>query len=516
MNRELIINVTPNEITIAMVEDKVLVELNKEQCKTGFAVGDIYLGKIRKSMPGLKAAFVNIGHEKDAFMHYLDLGPQFASLTKLVNNQVGGGRRQMRLEGMQLEQNIDKNGKISSFLHVGQTVMVQVAKEAISTKGPRLTADISLAGRNVVLVPFSNEVFISQKIRANEEKKRLKRIAAAVLPKNFGVIIRTAAQGASDADIEHDIVTLVDKWHTALANVRKQSAPSLLLSELNRANVIIRDLLNSSFSSITVDDHSMYEQIRKYIRVIAPDKEKIVKYYKGSVPIFDNFDISKQIKSLFAKYVSLRRGAYLIIEHTEAMHVIDVNSGNRAKKDDDQEVTALEVNMAAATEIARQLRLRDMGGIIVIDFIDLHKGANRQALYEYMTKIMADDRAKHTILPLSKFGLMQITRHRVRPEAISDVKDVCPTCCGTGKIEPTILLDQRIENQLSYLAGDKGIKFIRLRVSPYVAAFLKRGLISLRMRWMWRYKTRIAITEDQSVGIVETKILDRKGRYLTD
>lgn len=516
MNRELIINVTPNEITIAMVEDKVLVELNKEQCKTGFAVGDIYLGKIRKIMPGLNAAFVNIGHEKDAFMHYLDLGPQFASLTKLVNNQVGGGRRQMRLEGMQLEQNIDKNGKISSFLHVGQTVMVQVAKEAISTKGPRLTADISLAGRNVVLVPFSNKVFISQKIRANEEKKRLKRIAAAVLPKNFGVIIRTAAQGASDADIEHDIVTLVDKWHTALANVRKQSAPSLLLSELNRANVIIRDLLNSSFSSITVDDHSMYEQIREYIRVIAPDKEKIVKYYKGSVPIFDNFDISKQIKSLFAKYVSLRRGAYLIIEHTEAMHVIDVNSGNRAKKDDDQEVTALEVNMAAATEIARQLRLRDMGGIIVIDFIDLHKGANRQALYEYMTKIMADDRAKHTILPLSKFGLMQITRHRVRPEAISDVKDVCPTCCGTGKIEPTILLDQRIENQLSYLAGDKGIKFIRLRVSPYVAAFLKRGLISLWMRWMWRYKTRIAITEDQSVGIVETKILDRKGRYLTD
>lgn len=516
MNRELIINVTPNEITIAMVEDKVLVELNKEQCKTGFAVGDIYLGKIRKIMPGLNAAFVNIGHEKDAFMHYLDLGPQFASLTKLVNNQVGGGRRQMRLEGMQLEQNIDKNGKISSFLHVGQTVMVQVAKEAISTKGPRLTADISLAGRNVVLVPFSNKVFISQKIRANEEKKRLKRIAAAVLPKNFGVIIRTAAQGASDADIEHDIVTLVDKWHTALANVRKQSAPSLLLSELNRANVIIRDLLNSSFSSITVDDHSMYEQIREYIRVIAPDKEKIVKYYKGSVPIFDNFDISKQIKSLFAKYVSLRRGAYLIIEHTEAMHVIDVNSGNRAKKDDDQEVTALEVNMAAATEIARQLRLRDMGGIIVIDFIDLHKGANRQALYEYMTKIMADDRAKHTILPLSKFGLMQITRHRVRPEAISDVKDVCPTCCGTGKIEPTILLDQRIENQLSYLAGDKGIKFIRLRVSPYVAAFLKRGLISLRMRWMWRYKTRITITEDQSVGIVETKILDRKGRYLTD
>ncbi|MBQ5894786.1 MAG: ribonuclease E/G, partial [Rikenellaceae bacterium] len=332
MNRELVINVTPTEITIALVEDKVLVELNKEQCKTGFAVGDIYLGKIRKIMPGLNAAFVNIGHEKDAFIHYLDLGSQFASLSKLIAGQ-NGGRRPMRLEGLQMEPAIEKGGKISSYLQVGQSVMVQVAKEAISTKGPRLTADISLAGRNVVLVPFSNKVFISQKIRSNEEKKRLKRIAQAVLPRNFGVIIRTAAQGASDADVEHDIRSLVDKWHTALGNVRHQVAPSLLLSELNRANTIIRDLLNSSFSSITVDDQAMFEQIRDYIKVIAPDKEKIVRLYKGSVPIFDNFDISKQIKSLFAKYVSLKRGAYLIIEHTEAMHVIDVNSGNRTKKE---------------------------------------------------------------------------------------------------------------------------------------------------------------------------------------
>ena len=515
MNRELIINVTPTEITIALVEDKVLVELNKEQCKTGFAVGDIYLGKIRKIMPGLNAAFVNIGHEKDAFIHYLDLGAQFASLSKLIAGQ-NGGRRPMRLETMQLDPVIEKGGKISSYLQVGQSVMVQVAKEAISTKGPRLTADISLAGRNVVLVPFSNKVFISQKIRSNEEKKRLKRIAQAVLPRNFGVIIRTAAQGASDADVEHDIRSLIDKWHTALSNVRNQIPPELLLSELNRANTIIRDLLNSSFSSITVDDQAMYEQIRDYIKVIAPDKEKIVRHYKGSVPIFDNFDISKQIKSLFAKYVSLKRGAYLIIEHTEAMHVIDVNSGNRTKKEDDQEVTAMEVNMAAAAEIARQLRLRDMGGIIVVDFIDMHKAQNRQLLHEHMTKLMANDRAKHTILPLSKFGLMQITRHRVRPEAISDVKDVCPTCYGTGKIEPTILLDRKIENQISYLASDKGIKHIHLRVSPYVASFLKRGLLSLRLRWCLRYRCCIKITEDQSVGIVETRYLDQNGRNLVD
>ena len=306
MNRELIINVTPTEISIALAEDKVLVELNKEQCQTGFSVGDIYLGKVRKIMPGLNAAFVNIGHEKDAFIHYLDLGSQFSSLKKLVAAQQPG-KRGVRLEGIKLEPALEKSGKIGAHLEVGQTVMVQVAKEAISTKGPRLTADISLAGRNVVLVPFSSKVFISQKIRSADEKKRLKRIAQGVLPKNFGVIIRTAAMNASDADVEHDIRSLVDKWHTALQNVKKSTAPALLLSEQNRANTIIRDSLDSSFSQITVDDETMFNEIRNYIRVIAPEKEKIVKLYRGKVPIFDNFDISKQIKSLFAKYVSLKR-----------------------------------------------------------------------------------------------------------------------------------------------------------------------------------------------------------------
>ena len=513
MNRELIINVTPTEISIALAEDKVLVELNKEQCQTGFSVGDIYLGKVRKIMPGLNAAFVNIGHEKDAFIHYLDLGSQFSSLKKLVAAQQPG-KRGLRLEGMKLEPALEKSGKIGSYLEVGQTVMVQVAKEAISTKGPRLTADISLAGRNVVLVPFSSKVFISQKIRSTEEKKRLKRIAQGVLPKNFGVIIRTAAMNASDADVEHDIQSLVDKWHTALQNVKKSAAPALLLSELNRANTIIRDSLNSSFSQITVDDEKTFNEIRNYIKIIAPEKEKIVRLYKGKVPIFDNFDISKQIKSLFAKYVSLKRGAYLIIERTEAMNVIDVNSGNRTKAEDNQEQTAMDVNLAAAKEIARQLRLRDLGGIVIIDFIDLHKAQNKQALFDEMVKLMATDRAKHTVLPLTKFGLMQITRQRVRPVAVESVSDVCPTCNGSGKIEPTVLLDKKIENQISFLTQDRGHKFIKLVVSPYVAAFLRKGLWSLRRRWEWKYKVRLEIAEDQSIGIVEIHYHDKKDNDL--
>ncbi len=517
MNRELIVNVNPTEISIALCEDKVLVELNKEQCQTGFAVGDIYLGKVRKIMPGLNAAFVNIGHEKDAFIHYLDLGSQFPSLQKLVTSQQPG-KRGMRVDTMKLEAPVEKTGKIGEYLQVGQQIMVQVAKEAISTKGPRLTSDISLAGRNVVLVPFSSKVFLSQKIRSAEEKRRLKRIAAEVLPKNFGVIIRTAAMEARDEDIEHDIQTQIERWRKTCGAIKKcgAQAPALLMSEMNRANTIIRDSLNGSFSQIAVNDEAMYNDIRNYIRQIDPEMEKIVKLYKGTVPIFDNFDISKQIKSLFAKYVSLKRGAYLIIEHTEAMNVIDVNSGNRTKAEDNQEQTAMDVNLAAAKEIARQLRLRDLGGIVIIDFIDLHKAQNKQALYDEMVKLMSTDKAKHTVLPLTKFGLMQITRQRVRPVAVENVSDVCPTCNGTGKVEPTVLLDKKIENQISFLTEDRGHKFIKLVVSPYVASYLRKGFWSLRRRWEWKYRVRLKIVEDQSTGIIDVHYHDRKDNDLIE
>ena len=514
MNRELIINVTKSEITIALAEDKQLVELNKESVKTGFAVGDIYFGRVRKIMPGLNAAFVNIGHEKDAFIHYLDLGPQFASLQKLVGQLLGPKRNNVRFDTFKLEQPIGKTGKIGNLLTTGQPIMVQVAMEAISTKGPRLTADISLAGRNVVLIPFSNKISISQKIRSAEERKRLKKIVSSVLPKNYGVIVRTAAQGKNDADIEQDVRSLITRWEGALENVKTLEPPALLLGEMNRATTILRDSLNGTFSTIAVDDKEMYDAIREYIRVISPEQEKIVKLYKGKVSILDNYDMSRQIKSLFSKYVSLKRGAYLIIEHTEAMNVIDVNSGNRAKVADDQESTAMDVNLMAAAEIARQLRLRDMGGQVVIDFIDLHKAENRQKLYKTMQELMAGDKAKHTILPLSKFGLMQITRQRVRPEAIEHVEEVCPMCGGTGKMSTTVSIERELENLISYYAGEKKIRLLKLLVSPYVSAYLKRGFPSVRLRWMFKYRFRLIVRVDQSLGMVEYKFLDRKNRQL--
>ena len=513
MDKELIINVTSNEITIALLEDKKLVELSKEKCKTGFSVGDIYLGKVKKIMPGLNAAFVNVGYEKDAFIHYLDLGPQFATLQNLTD-KLESGKRVSKFENIKLEPAIGKAGKIASQLAVGQSVIVQIAKEAISTKGPRLTSDISMAGRHVVLIPFANKINISQKIKSNEERRRLKKVVNEVLPKNYGVIIRTAAAGQADQDIQADIKMLVERWESALAKVKTQQAPSLLLSEMNRATTIIRDLLNGSFSSIVVDDKSLCKEIKDYIKQIAPEKAKIVKQYRGKTPIFDNFDISKQIQGLFSKYVSLKKGAYLIIEHTEALHVVDVNSGNRAKVDDNQESTAMNVNLAAAEEIARQLRLRDMGGIIVIDFIDLHNADNRAALHDKMTQLMGGDRAKHTILPLSKFGLMQITRQRVRPEAIAEMAEVCPTCGGTGSITPTTVLDQQIENQIAYYAGEKGVRYLKIKVSPFVKSFLLQGIPSLRFRWQCKYRCRIKIVTDQTTPFVEVRYFDREGNEL--
>ena len=514
MNKELIINVTPSEINIALAEDRELVEFSKEKCQTGFAVGDIYLGRVRKLMPGLNAAFVNIGHEKDAFIHFLDLGPQFDTLHKMVG-MLAQKKRTPKFENLKFTPPLGKNGRVGEHIATGDTILVQIAKEAISTKGPRLTSEISLAGRHVVLLPLSNKINISQKIRQNSEKKRLKRIVDKVLPKNYGVIIRTAASGTTDADIEQDILALVAKWEAAMGKIKTIAPPIILSEEMNRAHSMIRDRLNGDFKAIHVDDANTYADIREYIKLIAPEKSRIVKLYKGQVPIFDSFDITRQIKSLFSKYVSLKRGAYLIIEHTEAMHVIDVNSGNRTKAENDQERTVMDVNLGAAAEIARQLRLRDMGGIIIIDFIDLHRGENRQALYDKMTQLMADDRAKHTILPISKFGLMQITRQRVRPEAIAEATEVCPYCNGTGTVSPTLLVDKQIENRIEYYATKKGIKNLTIKASPFVAAFLTKGFPSARLRWMWRYKCLVRVHSDQAVGVAEAKIIDIKGRELS-
>lgn len=484
MNSELIINSTPNEVVIALMDDKRLIELNREKKNSqNFSVGDIYLGKVKKVMPGLNAAFVDVGYEKDAFLHYFDLGPQVASFNKFTSLVLNGKQNHSNLMYFKMEGDIPKDGKIGNVMSSNQQILVQVTKEPISSKGPRITTEISIAGRYIVLVPFSERVSISQKIRDPEEKNRLKRLIHSIKPKNFGVIIRTVAEGKSVADIDADLKDLVNKWEICYQALKTAKPPQKVLGEVNRTSAILRDLLNESFNHIHVNDETLLGEIKTYLHTIAPDKENIAKLYKGHEPIFDHFGVDKQIKGLFGKTVNMKTGAYLIVEHTEALHVIDVNSGNRSKSGMDQEANALEVNLDAATEVARQLKLRDMGGIIVVDFIDMHSQENRKKLFDKMKDEMRKDRAKHNILPPSKFGLIQITRQRVRPEMNVIVNEKCPTCGGKGEIQPSILLIDQIETDLSHVSKEMNEKNITICVHPYVEAYLSKGFWPIKRKW---------------------------------
>jgi ribonuclease G len=516
VSNELVIDVTASEIVIALLENKQLVELNKEKSNLQFSVGDIYLGKVKKLMPGLNAAFIDVGYEKDAFLHYLDLGPQFQTLQKFLKTTATKKGKPLSIERFKREPDIDKNGKISDVLASGQQILVQIAKEPISTKGPRLSSEISIAGRNLVLIPFSDKVSVSQKIKNSDEKARLKKVITAIKPKGYGVIVRTVAEGRKIIELESELKGLVEKWEIAFENIKGAVPPKIFISELNRTSAILRDMLNGTFSNIHMNNETLYTEVRDYIATIAPDKAKIVKHYNGNTPIFEKFGIDKQIKTLFGKTVSFKNGAYLIIDHTEALHVIDVNSGNRSKNVNDQETNALDVNTSACLEIARQLRLRDMGGIIVVDFIDMHGQEHKQQVFEKMKEFMSADRAKHNILPLSKFGLMQITRQRVRPELTVQTYEKCPVCKGSGEIAPSIVFEDELFNNISYLIINQGLRYITLKVHPFVASYLKKGLFSKRWKWILKLRSYIKIESIPSYTFLEYHFFYRDGEEILE
>lgn len=530
MKSELIVDVQPKEVSIALLEDGRLVSLQKESRDIAYAVGDIYVAKVKKLMPGLNAAFVNVGYEKDAFLHYLDLGPHFSSyseFTKQVfgeqpadatpdNNSKKGANPPKRPGGklpdisrMKLLPDIDKHGTITDQLTAGRELMVQIVKEPISSKGPRLSTEIAFTGRYMVLIPFSDKISISQKIKTTAEKLRLRHLVESIKPKNFGVIIRTSAEGKSVAELNHELQTLLQSWNDTVAKARTAPVPSLIFEEESRIVGVLRDVFSTTFEDIYVNDPGIMAQIKKYVSLIAPEKADIVKLYNSNEPIFDHFNITRQIKSSFGKTVSFKSGAYIIIEHTEALHVIDVNSGNRTKAGNDQETNALDVNIRAADEIARQLRLRDMGGIIVVDFIDMNKAEHRQALYEHMRQVMANDRARHNILPLSKFGLMQITRQRVRPALDIVTTETCPSCFGKGEVQPSLLFTDTLREKISYLVNELKEKDFIVYVHPFVDAYLKKGLISLYRRWRLDMGGKFKIMPDESLAYLQYKVLDR-------
>ena len=512
VNYELIINSTPGETIIALMGDKRLLELHKERNNTSFAVGDIYLGRVKKVMPGLNAAFVDVGYEKDAFLHYLDLGPQASSLFKYTSAIKTGKQNVSNLMYFKPENDIPKDGKISDVVQSGQHILVQVAKEPISAKGPRITSEISIAGRYLVLIPFSDKISVSQKIRNSEEKYRLKDLMQTIKPKNFGVIVRTVAEGKSVAELESDLNNLINKWEVCFQALKTADPPMRVLGEMDRKNAILRDLLNENFNSIHINDAQVFDDLKIYLQKIAPNKLGILKHYNGKIPIFDQFGIEKQIKSLFGKTVNMKSVAYLIVEHTEALHVFDVNSGNRAKSDNSQETNALEVNLEAAVEVARQLRLRDMGGIIVIDFIDMHNQENRKLLYDKLKEEMKSDRAKHNILPPSKFGLVQITRQRVRPEMNVEVQEVCPSCGGTGKVQPSLLFVEQIETTLRYIIKEQNIKKLSLHVHPYIEAYITKGFFwnSILHKWKKNFGGKIKVAGMASYGFMEYRFFNEQ------
>ncbi|MBE0638330.1 MAG: Rne/Rng family ribonuclease [Bacteroidales bacterium] len=514
MDRELIIDLNSSGVEIALLEDKSLVELQKEKSNKKYSVGDVYLGKVRKIMPGLNAAFVNVGYEKDAFLHYLDLGPNVRSLNKFSKLAVTGKITSLTLGDFRLEPEIEKTGKISDVLSVNQQILVQIAKEPIATKGPRIASEISFAGRFLVLVPFSEKISISSKIRSVEERKRLKRLIKSIKPNNFGVIVRTVAENKLVAELDADLRDLVGKWDSLSQKIVKAEAPQKIVSELDRTSAMLRDLLNESFNNIHVNDATLAEEIKNYIKQIAPEKAKIVKYYSGSKPIFEYFGVDKQIKSSFGKIVTIKSGVYLVIERTEAMYTIDVNSGNRVNREKNQENNSLEVNIEAATELARQLRLRDMGGIIVVDFIDMTEAKHRRELYQKLRDEMSKDRARHVILPPSKFGLVQITRQRVRPAMDVQVLEKCPVCNGTGEIKPSILVIDELENNLRYLIQDQNERNLTITVHPFVYAHLTKGFPSTLLKWSYNLKTWIKVKPNSSHHFLEYHFFNKNNDEL--
>lgn len=515
--KDLIVDVKSKEVRIALMENHRLIELNKESNQgRSFTVGDVYLGRVKKILPALNAAFVDIGDKKEAFVHYLDLGLFFRSFDEFVVKSNPNTDLHQLYAGIKVGPILEKEGKIQDVLKVGQMMIVQIVKEPISTKGSRLTAEISLAGRNIVLLPFAEKVSISQKISSKEEKKRLETLVRSILPKNYGAIIRTAAEGKTAAVLVGELKSLIDKWEGSWNKLARSKGISLLFTEYSKTTTMLRDLLNDSFENIYINDEKVFEETKKYISLISPEQEKIVKLYTGREDIFEHYEVTRQIKRSFGRVVSLRQGAYLVIETTEALNVIDVNSGIRAKTTD-QETNTYEVNIHAADEIARQLRLRDMGGIVIVDFIDMDSQEHRTALYKHMVQLLENDRAKHNVLPLTKLGLMQISRQRIRPVTEIDTTETCPTCHGTGKIQSSMVIDEQIARALSYYVNDRGMKSLTLKTSPILGAYLTRGTIlkpSYLTKWKNKYKCKLRIAEVQDFAVLQYEFHTDNGEKL--
>ncbi len=519
MKKEIIINETADQIRIAITEDGRLAEIFVESPGKERMVGDIYLGSVARVMSGIRAAFIDIGHKQDAFLHFSDVDPNIDDYTSMIGEEdteideeddeevepstattATQPARPQNGSHPQVAQRPPHPSQREIHLERGQSIIVQVTKEPVGKKGVRVTSKVSLPGRYLVLLPFDGRIGVSKKLYNFREKKRLRRIIRSMLPEGFGVIIRTVADGKDEELLKNDLEQLVKTWREIEKSVKTDQPPILLYKDLSTVSSVIRDLFNNDVQRVIVDSRRLYKEITTYVKWFAPTLVDKIEFYRGKQPIFDVFGVAKDMQESLGRRVPLKTGGYIVIDVTEAMTVIDVNSGRYAASKE-QEQNSLRTNLEASREIIRQLRLRDIGGIIVIDFIDLEDERNKRKVYEELRKEFRRDRAKATILPMTEFGLVQITRQRIRQSIMQSFSETCPVCAGTGFVQSraTVLTD--ITGWLGRFKSEGRGRRLKLIVHPYIASYLREGKPSHLFDLMWKNKLLIKLQPDASVPV---------------
>lgn len=505
MKNQIIIHSSGNQTRIALMEDNELAQLFIETEENQRTVGNIYVARVHKVMSGIRAAFIDMGTPKDAFLHFSDAGDHLDEYVEKLNGKDAiPNSLRPQLEKKDKLSNVEKQILAGKVLRRGQKLLVQIVKEPIGSKGPRISTDITVAGRFLVLIPMGDYIAVSKKISNYKERRRLKGVLRDMVPEGFGVIVRTVAQNKDKTALEEDLRNVLLKWEKIVDKLETAKPPSLLYKDLNMTESLIRDLFAKNYDRVLIDDQKMHREIKNYVNQIAPKMAPNVELYKGKAHIFDHMNISKDVNSIFSPRVRMRSGGYLIFEQTEAMYVVDVNSGPYAAKKR-QEDNSLKTNLEAAREVAKQLRLRDIGGIIVVDFIDLRDDKNRKKIYDELKKEFKKDPAKTNVIGMSDFGLVQITRQRIRPSVVNSVSKVCPMCGGSGDVvsQDTILTD--IESWLSKFKHSTNYRAVDLYVNPYLKSLITKGLFSTRWKWVTKYHLKISLIGDDSISLNEFK-----------
>ena len=502
VKKEIVINSTEYETRVALLEEGRLVELQTERAGTDRMVGDIYKGKINSVLPGMQAAFVDIGMERAAYLHSSDIG-------KVYRNGYESDEFEEEEAPAEIIRKTRRAG-IETVLKKNQEILVQVIKEPISTKGPRIASEISLAGRYLVIVPDDDHVRVSKRITNWGEKRRLKKIVSPLRPEGFGLIMRTEAEGRQEGDFRADIKRLLRLWGRLKRKADKLPAPALVHKEADLVVAMIRDLFTDEVDKVVCDSRDDYKKIISYARQVVPHLKSRVQLYKGNVPLFDQYDLEPELDKMLNRKVWIKKGAYLIIDQTEAMVTIDVNTGRFVGRRD-QEYTIYQTNVLAAREIARQVRLRDMGGLIVCDFIDMWNRENRRKLYEEFQSAFKNDRAKRGINPVTEFGLIEMTRERVRPSHMATLSEPCPCCGGIGRIMSKDNIATKIERWFHRAKAASKFSDYHLIVNPEMAEAMLHGNGSSRVkRIMKAYKCRVNIVRDTTMDQTEYRILNAR------